>query len=224
MSKQQRASLLVSGGINSKLNHKRYSNDLERWCLALQARRFDCAVCYADGSGLGISGARIRSGERSDIEDELSLLCGLSEDDLAIVLVSNHGNAKGFCTWGQDCVSPDDLAQSLDRCPATKIIILGQCNSGIFSSMKLAKTIVITACGPAELSWACAHPPGPKAYDEFLFRLSESLVPATPTTSPAAAKAPLSLHSAFEMAAAEDRRPETPTITDADDLSKSLFL
>lgn len=252
MSKQRRVALLISGGVNSKVNHARYGNDLERWTGALQARGFDCAVCFADGAGLTVTGARVRPARRPDIDVELSLLSGLSEDDLAVVLVSNHGDATGFCTWGTDRVTPADLAAALNGCAATKVLILGQCYSGVFGSIALPSTVVVTACGPNEPSWACDSPPGAQAYDEFLFQLAEALFgpvasnPGNPHASasatsqpsnpgPAAAPAPaptgsatvvpsVSLRAAFNLAVAQDRRPETPTIADPGGLANTLVL
>ena len=252
MSKQGRAALLISGGINSRMNHARYGNDLERWTHALQARGFDCAVCFGDGAGLNVAGARIRPATRSDIDAELSLLCGLAADDLAVILVSNHGDAMGFCTWGADRVTPADLATALNDCAATKILIFGQCYGGVFGSITLPDTVVITACGPSKPSWACASPPGAHAYDEFLFQLAGALfetvatspgnphastscmsqpsnpgptaVPATMPTMAAMAGLPVSLRSAFDLAAARDRRPETPALADPAGLTDTLVL
>jgi len=252
MTRQRCAALLISGGVNSNMNHARYGNDIERWTHALQARGFDCAVCFADGAGLNIAGARVRPATHTDIYAELSLLCGLAADDLAVVLVSNHGDAKGFCTWGGDRVTPADLATALNGCAATKLLILGQCCGGIFGSINLPDTVVITACGPSEPSWACASPPGAYAYDEFLFQLAEALVgpvsthpgnphasrsgtsqpsnpglTAAPTTTPtiaATAGLPASLRSAFDLAVARDRRPETPTLADPAGLADTLVL
>lgn len=249
MSQQRRAALLISGGVNNTLNHPRYRNDLERWALALQARGFDCAVCFADGSGLDVTGVRVRPAERSDIDAELALLTRLTTDDLVVMLISNHGDETGFCTWGTDRVTPGDLSQALGPCAATKILIFGQCNSGIFSSMALSDAVVITACGPNEPSWACADPPGANVYDEFLFQLGEALFGPVPTSAdhshtttkaspyvePAAVPlvtpasltapdAPSTLRAAFDLAVARDRRPETPSISDATDLAKTLVL
>lgn len=241
--------LLISGGVNRKLNHSRYRNDLKRWITELQAREFECAVCFADGLGISAAGARVRSARRSDIDDELSLLGGLSEDELAVVLVSNHGDAKGFCTWGTDRVTPTDLMSALSGCAATKVLILGQCYGGIFGSITLPDTVVIAGCGPNQTSWACASPPGAQAYDEFLFQFAEALFgplppnPGNPNVSeahtsqssnpgPAAVPAhamttavqPVSLRAAFELAAAWDRRPETPTLADPAGLADTLVL
>lgn len=252
MSTQRRVALLISGGVNSRVNQARYGNDLERWTGGLEARGFDCAVCFADGAGLAVTGARVRPARRSDIDAELSLLSGLSEDDLAVVLVSNHGDPTGFCTWGKDRVTPANLAAELKDCAATKVLILGQCYSGIFGSIALQDTVVITACGSNETSWACHSPPGPQAYDEFLFQLADALFgpvasnPGNPHASasatsqpsnpgPAAAPAPtptvsarvappVSLLAAFNLAAAQDRRPETPTIADPGCLANTLVL
>jgi len=250
MSCQKQMALLISGGINRTLNHPRYLNDLQRWCVALQARGFDCAVCFTDGSGLTVAGARVRPATRSDIDVELAHLAGLAPDDLAVVLVSNHGDATGFCTWGgTDRISPADLSQALGGCAATKILILGQCYSGIFSSMMISNAVVITACGPHEPSWASENPPGPSEYDEFLFQFSEALFgpvttttignpcasgvvsrqPSNPTTAapvPASLPAAIlpSLRTAYDQAVVRDRRPETPSITDAGGLAHMIVL
>lgn len=249
MSGQKRTALLISGGVNKTINYPRYRNDLARWCLALQARGFDCAVCFADGSGLVVAGARVRPAKRSDIEVELALLASLTSDDLVVVVVSNHGSATGFCTWGTDLVTPADLSKALGGCAATKVLILGQCYSGIFSSMAISDAVVITACGGHEPSWACAAPPGAGAYDEFLFHLSEALfgpvanttvsnpsapgaaTPKPPNPAPTVVPVPLAapispstLRTAFDQAVAQDRQPETPTISDATGLAKTLVL
>lgn len=218
MTYPQKRALLISGGLSSKWNYVRYRNDLVLWGDALRKRGFDCAVCYADGAGISIAGARVRSATQADVNAELLQLARLAPDDLAVVVVTNHGSRDGFCTWGTAQVSPTDLAVALGRCAATKVIVLGQCYSGVFRSVAVSRAVVITACDAGEESYACADPPGPDAYDEFLFHLADALFSA-PGSAP-----PPTLRVAYDQAVTRDRRPETPGIEDREELAARIVL
>ncbi len=221
MSDGRRWGLLISGGINHNLNYPRYRNDLDHWCSALQRRQFECTVCYADGAGFPRSDIRIGPATRERVSAELARLEQLEERDLVLILVTNHGDQIGFSLWGGDRFSPSDLAVLLARCRATKVVLMGQCFGGVFASLDLSRTVVVTASSATESSWACADPPGRDSYDEFLYQLASSLFGGREGTSPASRP---TLRTAFEQAQTNDRRPESPTISDPEDLAHKLVL
>jgi len=224
MTGNQRRALLVSGGVNHSLNHLRYRNDLEVWCSALIDRGFQRAVCYANGLGFSLSGVRVGPATRMRLDGELARFEELDETDVVLILVTNHGDEDGFCLWGGESFTPQDLVASLAQCRAAKVIIMGQCFGGVFSSVDLPRAVLITACGPTEESWACADPPGPKSYDEFLYQLASALFDRPSETKEVASISRPTLRAAFDQARVHDRRPETPSITDSTGIAGNLVL
>lgn len=220
----KRRALLVSGGVNQKLNHPRYRNDLERWCSGLLDRGFHCAVCYADGSNFPLSDICVGPATKNQITAEFAKLKTLGDDDIVLILVTNHGDRIGFGLWGGALFTPKELASALAPCRAMKVVVMGQCFGGVFSSLNLDRTIWITASGATETSWACAEPPGPKSYDEFLYQFALALFGSSSGASAVAAASRPTLQAAFEQARVSDRRPETPSITDKAGLAPLIVL
>lgn len=223
-----RRAVLIAGGISRKQCHPRYANDLAWWAGALVARNFECRVCYGDGTQLGQLASFSPpplTASRADVNSAFKWLSGAS--DLALVLASNHGGQSGLCLWGADVLTPSQLGGLLG--PSSKdgprrVLIMGQCHAGVFGSLADSKTVVLSATDALGLSWACAQPPGPGAYDEFIYQLGTALFGAPADAPQVGPSTPLTLGAAFSWAKQHDRQKDAPELFDPSGLAATISL
>lgn len=221
-----RRALLLSGGVNQSLNHANYHNDLVRWSKELVQRRISCQVCFANGSytlGLPakigkkvpVSGTAIQQ-----VQAGLDWLLG-SPADLALLLVSNHGDQGGkISLWGKAQANLTLLQGALNKSLVEKhVLIFGQCYSGYFTALASNKTVVYTACKDDQLSHSCP-PLANVRQSEFLFQLANALFGPEGGKAPAS---PPTLAAAFTTAAQANRwTPRAqPTIVDPEEPQQS---
>ena len=226
MQGRKRQCLLLAGGLDAARNHPRYGHELLWWGARLDAAGFACWAALGDGTvpTIPTPSVKLTSAARGDVSAGLAWLARLDRGDLGLLVVSNHGDSSGLCLWGPDVLTPSELQQALKPAKGTLALVMGQCHGGVFGPLAGPTTVVVTACGDNESSWACASPPG-LAYDEFLYQLGTALFGApADAPQPGPARRPLSLLDAFHWARAQDRRKETPTIFDPDRLAGRVFI
>ncbi len=121
--------------------------------------------------------------------------------------------------WGNEQVSPDELAAMVGQChPATMNILLGQCYAGAFVE-KLRSCgvedgcIITAACSAEQMSWSCKD----RCYDEFVYHWTCAIAQhdeqGQPIDSDQDGDGCISMYEAFDYARQHDRRPETPSLT-----------
>ena len=218
--------LLMAGGLNQAHNYPRYSHELCWWAERLDLLKYECWMCIADGNPheRPPASVKVTSARRKDVEEGLQWLSEIVENDLGLLVVSNHGDQSGICLWGPDTLSPKEVEQALQAVKGKMVCVMGQCHGGAFGPLANDRTVVLSACRENESSYACQVPPG-LAYDEFLYQLGTALFGA-PADAPqhGPVRRPLSLLDAFHWARAQDRQKETPMIYDPNGLAGSIFL
>lgn len=222
----KRRCILLAGGIDARQNAPRYERNLRWWAGGLKEKGFECWLCLGEASlDEAPRGADVYTGvQRAELRRAFKWLSAVEADGLALVVVSNHGNHMGISLWGKDLLTINDLKALLKPVKSRRVLIMGQCQSGIFGALQDERTAVITACKVDEDSWECEYPPGSK-YDEFLYQLGTALLGApndAPKMGPARKK--LSLQDAFYWAKSEDRQEETPLIFDPHNLAADIYL
>ena len=121
--------------------------------------------------------------------------------------------------WGDDQLTPDELAAMVGRChPATINILLGQCHAGAFVSPLLDEGRIITvACAADQMSWSCKDRP----YDEFVYHWTCAIAghdeQGQLVNADYNSDGHVSMQEAYDYARQHDRRPETPTLTTVSD-------
>jgi hypothetical protein len=222
----RRRCLLVAGGLNHAHNYHRYSHELCWWAERFDSLKYECWMCIADGNHpeRPPASVKVTSARRKDVEEGIQWLSGIGENDLGLLVVSNHGDQSGICLWGPDTFTPKEVEQALQPVKGTMVCVMGQCHGGVFGPLANAHTVVLSACRENESSYACPVPPG-LAYDEFLYQLGTALFGApADAQQPGPTRRPLSLLDAFHWARAQDRQKETPMIFDPNGLAGSIFL
>ena len=229
--------LPVSGGIDSSMHYDRYRGDIAAFRRMLAAYGYgaaDVRIHVAGGGRFDFDGDG--SAERYRAASQRRVLAGLrwlaqpNEDDLSLLVVSNHGDPAGFCLWGNGSfISPAQIEALLRASPARKVLVFGQCFAGVFGKMTVSRSVICCACGDTESSFECASFGGrPVEYDEFLYHFVAALRGQYPdgaqfgTTLPT--QATVNILEAFEFAARNDRQPETPVMFDRDRLAGALRL
>lgn len=229
----RREALLFSGGVNAKYNAPRYWKDLMLWKRALVDRQFFCSIGYADGyiDENQSSGIRTFAAIRNSFQEAMSHYYDMSPEDLLLFVASNHGDPEGMNLWGSgNLISPEDIKIFFEPCKAQKILIFGQCHSGIFSNIHMNNTVIVTACQAHESSYPC-YDQASGDYDEFLYRLAKAWFAPHPYHP----GLDVHLRQAFEWAREHNRRKvghdplapergETPTYTDPQNLGERLCL
>jgi hypothetical protein len=221
-----RRCLLLAGGLDAARNHPRYGRELHWWARELYGRGVECWICLGDGAVVDPMGSVVKqtSARRRDVEDGLAWLAASGPDDVAMLVVSNHGSPAGICLWGPDLLTPVQPAGALGPGQGARLLVMGQCYGGVFAALADERTVVCSACRADEPSWAWADPPGP-GYDEFLYQLGTAFFgapPDAPQDGPAARS--LTLADAFAWARAHDRRKETPMMFDPAALATGIAL
>lgn len=143
----------------------------------------------------------------------------LTASDHLFMFITDHGEltAKGdvrLWLWGGETITAHELALQLSVLrPATMNLLLGQCYAGAFADcLRGDGRIVTSACGAAELSWACPD----RAYDEFVYHWTCAVARHDENGQSVDADenrdGHVTMDEAFHYASAHDRRPETPEL------------
>jgi hypothetical protein len=237
-----RRALLVAGGVNKQLNHRRYANNVGAFYRTL-TRQYgyapsDVRVLLADGAQYDATGAGdllpALAATEETFDRGLAWLAEQGEGCLAVLIVTDHGDGRGIALWGHRRFrSPGDLQAQLGPCNAHKLLVFGQCQAGLFRSLELSRAVVVGACGRDEQANARPN----LEYSEFLYRLCGAFAGVHPEqTALAASVTPppdVSVLQAFEYACSTDcyAQPhppvgykETPFLHDPHGLASQLCL
>lgn len=243
-----RRALLLSGGLSQEKDYPRYTNNIAAFYRTLAGvfgyRVEDIRVCMSAGGyrplAAGDRAVRVEPASRTQVLDALRWLAELDEDDLAVLVVTDHGEEEGIALWGKGLfLTPTELAGALGGSRATKLLVLGQCYAGRFAQLSLPRAVFYCACGPDEYAYPTPAPRGVEPdYSEFLYQLAGALAGVYPDGEPLDRLADdlpppdrITLAQAFRYAHDHDRWvPDTravrelPRLIDPDGIADSLFL
>ena len=140
--------LLVAGGLSHVFNYPRYNHELCWWAERLDSMKYECWMCIADGNPpeRPPASVKVTSARRKDVEEGLQWLVGIKENDLGLLVVSNHGDQSGICLWGPDTLTPKEVERAIKPVKGTMVCLMGQCHGGIFGPLGNARTVVLSAC------------------------------------------------------------------------------
>ena len=118
-----------------------------------------------------------------------------------LVFVTDHGSQSGMCLWGNNQMTPSELDSELNKLPGVKMdIVMGQCNSGAFTSICKINRTVSTACTASESSYG----QGLFSYEYFLHCWTDAFDPTKASTVDTNSDNMISLKEAFEYAKSND--------------------
>ena len=152
------------------------------------------------------------------------LAATMTSADRLFLFITDHGerDADGsvhLWLWGNEQVSPDELAAMVSQCrPATMNILLGQCYAGAFVEALwfcgVEEGYIITAaCSAEQMSWSCKD----RCYDEFVYHwicaIAQHDEQGQYIDSDLDGDGCVSMQEAFDYARQHDHRPETPSLT-----------
>ncbi len=243
----KKRALLLSGGVNDSIDHPRYRNDIEAFFRVLTEHwgyeEKDVRLHVGRGSPLRFNTAGgehvldVYSARPQFVIEGLEWLAEMGADDRVFFMATDHGEAEGISLWGKsNYLTPQRLTSILDKSAARKVLVFGQCFSGIFGLNMPRNSIVCTACAAHEISRPRRAPmPGMEPqYDEFLYHFAGALTGQYPdgqclVDDVVPAKPPnLTIADAFQYARAMDawypNSHETPQLFDPDNLAAQLTL
>ena len=148
------------------------------------------------------------SATKTNISTVFNLLQAQSSSiEYLLVFVTDHGTPSGICLWGENQImTPAELDVELDKLSNVKMdIVMGQCNSGIFTSLCEKNRTVSTACSATEPS----YPQGPFSYDYFLRSWTDAFDPTNASTVDTNSDNMISLREAFSFAESNDPKAIT---------------
>ncbi|HMY21669.1 MAG TPA: hypothetical protein PKA58_35345 [Polyangium sp.] len=243
----KKRALLLSGGVNDAIDHQRYRNDIEAFFRVLTEHwgydENDVRLHVGRGSPLRFntaSGQHVldaHSARPQHVLEGLEWLAELGTDDRLFFMATDHGVPEGISLWGKgNYLTPQRLTAILGESKATKVLVFGQCHSGVFGLHVPPKSVVCAACTANEAS-RHRRPPMPgmqPQYDEFLYQFAGALAGKYPDGQALAengglAKPPnITIAEAFRYARDMDawypNSFETPQLFDPDNLAAHLTL
>lgn len=124
-----------------------------------------------------------------------------------LVFVTDHGSPSGMCLWGSNQImTPAELDAELDKLPYVKMdIVMGQCNSGAFTSICETNRTVSTACSASEYSYG----QGLFSYEYFLRWWTDAFDPSKASIVDTNTDNMISLREAFLFAESNDPKAIT---------------
>jgi hypothetical protein len=213
--------LLISGGVNPKLDYQRYRNDIVAFVdILIRSYGFDredIRVCMGPGGTLPSHRVGVilaTAARRSEVVNALRWLAALGNDDLAFLLVTDHGTDEGISLWRETTsLTPSEITAILNHSSAQKLLVFGQCHSGIFGVSPPNNSVVLCACDANASSYPVPAPaPGVQpAFNEFLYQLAGALGGQYPDGSELVRENPIpppeeiTIQEAFDYARNADR-------------------
>ena len=243
----KKRALLLSGGVNVSIDHPRYRNDIVAYYRLLTEvagyQNDDIRLYVGSGAPIRLETSssqwvlQVHPARPQQVREGLEWLAELAAEDRMVFMTTDHGEANGISLWGKNnYLTPQALTSTLDQSSAAKILVFGQCYSGVFGLNAPRNSVVCTACTANEISRPRRSPmPGVEPqYDEFLYHFAGALAGEYPDGQPlagdvlAAESSPISIKAAFEYARAMDawypNSYETPQLFDPDNLAAQLRL
>lgn len=215
--------LLFAGGMNANYCYVRYQRDLQRLAntLTLLAGTgvLSTSILHGDGGlKFNILSSSVGSlpATRVNLKQAFARMATLlTASDRFIFVASNHGGpsstgARLWC-WDEEFV---DNSEFLEWCKpiesAMQVYVFGQCYAGGFLPVAALNRLVLTACGPLEVSYATSD----LQNDEFILRICEAIEGGASNWS-----------EVFTHAMANDTMSEHPQISSIGAIAAdSLFL
>lgn len=219
--------VILSGGIDTTMNHIRYRNDCVAIYNVLRNKYHFPAnhiyVIMADGASYDFDGDGVNdvnySANNTNISSVFTTLGqNVQDGDEILVFVTDHGgrenNVSYICLWGNQKLYPSAFNTQINKITtqANKHIVLGQCYSGGFvNAISGPQVTVATACSATEASYATSD----LQYDEFLYHWTAAIMGQYPsgtlvTGADSNNDGKISLIEAFSYAQTHDTQPETP--------------
>ena len=221
-----RYAVLISGGYRAGKAYSRYWNDL-KFMYSILVDKYDydpkkIIVLYKDGVAEDSDMPVNVSANYQHFNNTFNYLAQEmdAKDDL-FIYTTNHGSEDGLCLYYYQIVSPEHFAEVLNPIPYNQmIIVMEQCNSGIFiPALSGPDRVIMTAASGTESSWSCDTE---GSYDEFIYHFMVAVNMATPdgtavTWQDGNSNGIVSMREAFNYALIMDSRAEHPHYDDNGD-------
>jgi hypothetical protein len=226
--------VLISGGYRAMKAYTRYWNDL-KFMYSILVNKYaynpqNIIVLYKDGIGEDMDMPVDASANYTHFNNTFNYLAQIMDSkDSLFIYTTNHGNEDGMCLYFYQIVSPEHFTQVLTPIPYNNmIIVMEQCNSGIFiPALSGPNRIIITAASATESSWSCDSE---GSYDEFVYHFMTAVNMETPdgisvTMHDVNSDGLVSMQEAFNYAFYMDSREEHPHYDDnGDGIGQNDFL
>jgi len=126
---------------------------------------------------------------RLQVIESINWLIDAEEAEQAFFMVTDHGHPEGISLWGQNqFLSLSELSSLLNTSSILKVLVLGQCYSGIFAESPPQRSIVCCACKANEVSLPVPRTrmlPGVEPnYNEFLYQFVGAMLGSYPDNVP----------------------------------------
>ena len=221
-----RYAVLISGGYRPAKAYYRYWNDLKAmYSILVDKYAYDpknIIVLYKDGVGEDSYMPVNKSANYEYFNNTFNYLAQIMDTkDSLFIYTTNHGNEDGLCLYYYQIVSPEHFAEVLDPIQYQQmIIVMEQCNSGIFiPALSGPNRIIMTAASATESSWSCDTE---GSYDEFVYHFMTAVNMETQsgiiiTWHDMNGDGYISMLEAFNYALVMDSRDENPHYDDNGD-------
>ncbi len=218
--------VLISGGYSSWNAYSRYWNDLKfMYSILVNKYAYDpqnIIVLYKDGVGEDTDMPVDASANYTHFNDSFNYLAQtMDSKDSLFIYTTNHGNESGLCLYFYQIVSPEHFTEVLAPIQYNNmIIVMEQCNSGIFiPALSGTNRIIMTAASATESSMSCDTE---GSYDEFVYHFMTAVNMETPdgtsvTFLDVNSDGRVSMQEAFNYAFYMDSREEHPHYDDNGD-------
>ena len=218
--------VLISGGICSYSAYGRYWNDLKlMYSILVDEYDYDpqnIIVIYKDGIAEDSDMPVNVSANYEHFNNTFNYLAQVMDSkDSLFIFTSNHGSDEGLFLYDYEIVSPEHFTEVLEPIEYNHmIIVMEQCNSGIFiPDLSGPNRIIMTAASASESSWSCDTE---GTYDEFVYHFMTAVKMETHTGGTVTwhdfnDDGYITMREAFNYAFSMDSREEHPHYDDNGD-------
>ncbi len=229
-----RYAVLISGGYRAAKAYPRYWNDLKfMYSILVNKYAYDpqnIIVLYKNGIAQDTDMPVNKSANYEYFNNTFNYLAQIMDSkDSLFIYTTNHGSEDGLCLYYYQIVSPEHFAEVLNPIQYHKmIIVMEQCNSGIFiHALSGPNRVIMTAASATESSWSCDTE---GSYDEFVYHFMTAVNMKTPggaviTWHDVNNDGYISMREAFNYGLIMDSRAEHPHYDDnGDGVGVNAFL
>ncbi|MHA1995148.1 MAG: C13 family peptidase [Candidatus Hodarchaeales archaeon] len=168
-----RFAVLISGGYRAQKAYSRYWNDLKlMYSILVDKYAYNpqnIIVIYKDGIAEDTDMPVNVSANFQHFNNTFNYLAQrMDAKDSLFIYTTNHGWEEGLCLYYYETVSPEHFVEVLTPIEYAKmIIVMEQCNSGLFIDyLSGPNRVIMTAASATESSWSCDTE---GSYDEFVY-------------------------------------------------------
>ncbi len=229
-----RYAVLISGGYRAAKAYPRYWNDLKfMYSILVNKYAYDpqnIIVLYKNGIAQDTDMPVNKSANYEYFNNTFNYLAQIMDSkDSLFIYTTNHGSEDGLCLYYYQIVSPEHFTEVLNPIQYHKmIIVMEQCNSGIFiPALSGPNRVIMTAASATESSWSCDTE---GSYDEFVYHFMTAVNMETPggtviTWHDVNTDGYISMREAFNYGLIMDSRAEHPHYDDnGDGVGVNAFL